>query len=291
MKRIGAILCLALMTLFMSASVCFAGEGDLVIKEQYPKDGATGTAIENASIKVWFNQPVKPKNQNIRKANKKAVKLTDEKGKEVPIYVAYSPDEEGLMMVLSSENANIQGDTKYTLTIDSSFQATNGDTLAKEDKVTIKTLNQSQATTVNMVMMVVMMVGMIFFSSRSAKKQMEKEKNEKGKHETVNPYKEAKRTGKSVEEIVERDKKNKEKQAAAAAKRAAKREKELLEEEKDTAVVSSNKRVAGPRPISAAGGKYKAPKKSTEKKQQNKGTTRPKNQTGKQKNNKNKKKK
>ncbi|MCB6994274.1 Ig-like domain-containing protein [bacterium 210820-DFI.6.37] len=292
MKRIGAILCLALMTVFMSASVCFAGQGDLVIKDQYPKDGATGTAVENASIKIWFNQDVKPKTQDIRKANKKAIKLVDEKGKSVPIYVAYSPDEEGLMMVLSSENAQIKGDTKYTLTIDSSFQATSGDTLAKGDKVAFKTLNQSQATTVNMVMMAVMMVGMIFFSSRSMKKQMEKEKNEKGKQETVNPYKEAKRTGKSVEEIVEKDKKNKEKQAAAAAKRAAKREKERQEEEAAALeeAKSSNKRVAGPRPISAAGGKYKAPKKTQKKAQQNKGTTRPKNQTGKQKNSKNKKK-
>lgn len=293
MKRIGAILCLALMTVFMSASVCFAGQGDLVIKDQYPKDGATGTAVENASIKIWFNQDVRPKNQNIRKANKKAVKLVDEKGKALPIYVAYSPDEEGLMMVLSGDNAEIKGDTKYTLTIDSSFQATNGDTLAKGDKVAFTTLNQSQATTVNMVMMVVMMVAMVFFSSKSMKKQMEKEKNEKGKQDTVNPYKEAKRTGKSVEEIVEKDKKNKEKQAAAAAKRAAKREKERQEEAaaEEKAAKASNKRVAGPRPIAAAGGKYKAPKKNQQKAQQNnKGTTRPKNQTGKQKNSKNKKK-
>ena len=287
MKRIGAILCLSVMLVFMSASVCFAGQGDLAIKDQYPKDGATGTAVENASIKIWFNQDVRPKSKDIRKANKKAVKLVDEKGKDVPIYVAYSPDEDGLMMVLSSADAKIQGDTEYTLTIDPEFQATNGDTLAKGDKVSFKTLDQSKNMTVNMVMMGVMMVGMIFFSSRSMKKQMEKEKAAKGKHDTVNPYKEAKRTGKSVEEIVEKDQKTKEKEAAAAAKRAAKRakeEKELLEKE------ANKKRVAGPRPISAGGGKYKAPKKAKPKKSQqpNKGTTRPKNQTGKQKNSKNK---
>ena len=266
MKRIGAILCLSVMLVFMSASVCFAGQGDLAIKDQYPKDGATGTAVENASIKIWFNQDVRPKSKDIRKANKKAVKLVDEKGKDVPIYVAYSPDEDGLMMVLSSADAKIQGDTEYTLTIDPEFQATNGDTLAKGDKVSFKTLDQSKNMTVNMVMMGVMMVGMIFFSSRSMKKQMEKEKAAKGKHDTVNPYKEAKRTGKSVEEIVEKDQKTKEKEAAAAAKRAAKRakeEKELLEKE-------ANK------------------KKKKKSQQPNKGTTRPKNQTGKQKNSKNK---
>lgn len=179
MKRIGAILCLALMVVFMSASVCFAGQGDLVIKDKYPKDKATGTAVENASIKVWFNQDVRPENKEIRKANKKAVKLVDEKGKELPIYVAYSPDEEGLMMVLSSSDVQIQGNTEYTLTIDPSFQARSGDTLAQGDKTTFKTLNQSRAMTVNMVMMVVMMAGMIFFSSKSMKKQQEKEKAER----------------------------------------------------------------------------------------------------------------
>lgn len=285
MKRTGAIICLLLMMMLFSASACFAEAGGLKIDDQYPKDGATGTAIENASIKIWFNQDVRPKSQEIRKANKKAIKMVDEKGKNIPVYVAYSAKEEGLMMVLSSNDAQIQGDTKYTLTIDPSFQATNGDTLAEGDKVSFTTLNQSRATTVNMVMMGVMMVGMIFFSSRSMKRQQEKEKADKGKTETVNPYKEAKRTGKSVEEIVAKDKKNKEKQAAAAAKRAAKREKEAEEEKASS---SDNKRVAGPRPISAAGGRYKAPKKQTAQKQQ-KGTTRPKNQTGKQKNSKNSK--
>ncbi len=289
MKRIGAILCLSVMLIMMSVSVCFAGEGDLKINELYPKDGATGTAVESISIKLWFNQDVKPKSQEIRKENKQAIKLVDDKGKTIPIYVAYSQKEKGLMMVLSGEDVQIKGKTKYTLTIGPEFQATSGDTLGAQDKVAFTTLDQSQAMTVNMVMMGVMMIGMIFFSSRSMKKQQEKEKAEKGKYEPVNPYKEAKRTGKSVEEIVEKDKKNKEKQAAAAAKRAAREAKQREKEEKEEIQpVSHNKRVAGPRPISAGGGKYKAPKKE---KSQNKGNTRPKNQTGKQRNTKNKKKK
>lgn len=289
MKRTGAILCLFLMVTFMSASLCFAEESGLKIEDQYPKDGATGTSVENVSLKIWFNQDVRPQSKEVREANKKAIKMVDEKGNNVPIYVAYSPDEEGLMMVLSTARAKIQGDTEYRLTIDPSFQASGGDTLAGGDKVSFKTLNQSQATTVNMVMMGVMMVGMIFFSSRSMKKQQEKERADKGKTETVNPYKEAKRTGKSVEEIVEKDKKNKEKQAAAAAKRASRNERaKAQKEEKETS--DGKLRVAGPRPISAAGGTYK-PKKKEPKAQQKKGSTRPKNQTGKQRNTKNKSKK
>ena len=251
--------------------------------------------MENASLKIWFNQDVRPQSEQVRQANEKAIKLVDEKGKNIPIYVAYSPDEEGLMMVLSYNSAHIQGDTEYTLTIDPSFQAASGDTLAEGDKVSFTTLNQSQATTVNMIMMGVMMVGMIFFTSRSMKKQQEKEKAAKGKTETVNPYKEAKRTGKSVEEIVEKDKKNKEKQAAAAAKRASKNQRAKAAKEKaDKNTSSDKKRVAGPRPISAAGGQYKPAKKKAQKSQQNqqkKGNTRPKNQTGKQRNTKNKSKK
>lgn len=291
MKRIGAIVCLCIMLLAVSASACFAKQDGLAISKQYPEDGATGTSVENVSIKIWFNQDVRPKDQKARKANKEHIKLVDEKGKSLPIYVAYSPDEEGLMMVLTDENTTIKGDSKYTLTIDPGFRAAGGDTLAQQDKVSFTTLNQSRAMTVNMLMMVVMMVGMIFFSSRSMKKQMEKEKAEKGKHDTVNPYKEAKRTGKSVEEIVEKDKKIKEKEAAAAAKRQAKRQKEQQEEEAEEKAKDPNrKRVTGPRPISAGGGKYKAPKKQT-KQQNNSGTTRPKNQTGKQRNSKNKSKK
>ena len=143
-----------------------------------------------------------------------------------------------------------------------------------------------------MIMMVVMIVGMIFFSSRSAKKAMEKEKEEKGKSETVNPYKEAKRTGKSVEEIVEKDKKRKAKQAEAEEKRRAE-EKKIQEEVAEKLRKESNKRVSKARPISAAGSTYKVEVKKTAKPSggnNKKGNTNPKNQTGKQKNSKNKKK-
>ena len=62
-------------------------------------------------------------------------------------------------------------------------------------------------------MMGVMIVGMVFFTSRSAKKEAEKQRQESKKSETVNPYKEAKKTGKSVEEIVRKDAARKAKEA------------------------------------------------------------------------------
>ena len=149
-------------------------------------------------------------------------------------------------------------------------------------------------------MMIVMIVGMIFFSMRSAKKAMEKENDQKQKKDTVNPYKEAKRTGKSVEEIVEKDKKKKAKQAEAMAKQKAKEaeleaELEAMEAKRNAKQKkASTKKVSSPRPISAAGSQYKVKvvtTQSPQKPQNRKGSTNPKNQTGKQKNAKNRNKK
>ena len=281
MKRRAAIICLTLVMMLMSAATCFAADGELTIKEQYPEDGATGTSVENLSIKIWFDEDVYPTSDKVREKNAKAVTMKSEDGKKVPVKVVYSEDEEGLMMVLSTNKAEIEGDTEYTLTIDESFQAANGDKLVGGDKVSFKTQNQQRTMTVNMILMFVMMGGMVFFSMKSTQHAVQKEKQEKGKHDTVNPYKEAKRTGKSVEEIVAKDQKQKEKEAAAQAKRDAKRAKALEEQRREELNIHH---VAGPRPISAAGGKYKVSKKEEKKNNSNKGTTRPKNQSGKQKN-------
>ena len=59
---------------------------------------------------------------------------------------------------------------------------------------------------------------MVFFTVRSTKKAQEKENEEKKKTEGVNPYKEAKRTGKSVEEIVAKDNRKKKKREEAEAR-------------------------------------------------------------------------
>ena len=61
-------------------------------------------------------------------------------------------------------------------------------------------------------LMLVLYAGIIGFSLRNAKKGAEKQ----AKEAKVNPYKEHKKTGKSVEEIVEKDQKRKEKLARKA---------------------------------------------------------------------------
>lgn len=301
MKRIGALICLMIMAVSMLAPASFATDnpetGGLKIESSTPEDKAKGVSVENLSVKIYFSKEVLPEGQDIKKANAKQFKLTDAKGKKIPIKVYYSHKEkdDGLLMVVSDvidSDITIQGNTDYTLTIGKDFQATDGTKLGAKETITFKTLDKSKSTTVYTIMMIVMIVGMVFFSSRSAKKAAEKEKEASGKKSApVNPYKEAKRTGKSVEEIVAKEEKKKAKQAAALAKQKEK-EAELEAEEEAKRKAAYTKRVSAPKPISAAGSEYKVKVVTTQKpKNQNKAkSTNPKNQSGKQKNSKKKKK-
>lgn len=295
MKRIGVFVCLIMMVVSVLAPAAFADTKDTAatagfkIESSTPANGAKGVSVENLSVKIQCDKAMIPANKSVKNANLKQFKLTDNKGKAIPIKVYYShkKEDEGLLMVVSDtidNNITIEGNTVYTLTIGKNLRATDGTTLGADQIIKFKTLDQKKSTRVYTIMMVLMMGGMIFFTTKSAKKAMEKENRESGKSETVNPYKEAKRTGKSVEEIVEKDKQRKAKEAAAREKKRAK-EAEIeaaLEEKKE----SSNKRVSGPRPISAAGSNYKVKVVKT---QHEKKSTNPKGQSGKQKNSKKKK--
>ncbi|MDO4486990.1 MAG: Ig-like domain-containing protein [Bacillota bacterium] len=303
MKRIGVFVCLIMMIASIMAPAAFAAENDtadntasatkagFTIVSSTPENGASGVSVENLSVKLYFSKEMLQDSKKAKDANDKQFKLTDSKGKEIPIKVYYSHKEkkDGLMMVVSDtidNNITIEGDTEYTLTIGKGLKASDGTTLGVDQKITFKTLNQKRSTMIYTIMMVVMMAGMIFYTTRATKKAMEKENQAKGKSETVNPYKEAKRTGKSVEEIVAKDQQRKAKEAAAREKQRAK-DAEIAAALEETPA-SSNKRVSGPRPISAAGSEYKV---EVVKSQPEKKATNPKGQSGKQKNSKNKSKK
>lgn len=303
MKRIGALVCLMVMVVSILAPASFAAnetnsqKTGFAIEDSIPHNKDTGVSVENLSVKIYFNQDVMPANDQIEKKNAKQFKLTDADGKNIPIKVYYSDKEEGLLMVVSDvrnrdarkANSVIQGNMNYTLTIGKNLQAADGSKLGVEETIKFKTLDQQKSTTVYMILMAVMMVGMVVYSTKSAKKAAEKEAKDSGRTQTVNPYKEAKRTGKSVEEIVAKDAQRKAKEAEARAKRKA-AEAELMAEleEKEKAASSSNKRVSAPRPIAAAGSKYKVKVVKTQ--PEKKTSTNPKNQSGKKKNSKGKKK-
>jgi len=122
------------------------------------------------------------------------------------------------------------------------------------------------------------------------KKQMAKAQEESAKEQKVNPYKVSKETGKSVQEVVEKDLKEKEKKARKENKKqgqetqsAGKTGKPEAEQKK-----INHYKVSAPKPISLAGSTYKTGRKAEAEKKaeaaKKAGTTRPKNQSGKAKN-------
>lgn len=234
MKKFGAVLSIVLLVVMMSVSTSFAGES-LKIVESYPKDGAKNTTIENMCIKLTFNNDMGDKaSQN---ANQDKFSIADSEGKKIPIRVFYDEKDSKKVMVLADaiaigndKNLSIKDNTEYTLTISGDLTDAEGNTLGSDQKVTLKTINQKFNTMVYMVMMVVMFGGMFFFSTRQMKKKEEKEKEEVVKEEAFNPYKEAKKTGKPLQQVIEEHEKEVAKKEAKAAKKAAK---QALEEDYD----------------------------------------------------------
>lgn len=305
MKKVCALVCMILLTAAMCAPAVFAADkyqasdskNNLKVVKTSPENGQDGVAVDNFSVKIYFSKAVKPETKKAKKANEKQFVLKSEEGTKIPIKVYYSDDEEGLLMVAADvvtadKDHQIKGGKEYTLTIKKGFTATDGTAMFKQENIKLTTLNQQRSMAVYMILMVLMMGGMVFFTLRSTKKAQEKEKEEK-KAATVNPYKEAKKTGKSVEEIVAKDNKKKKKREEAEAKQReaeAAIEAEILEKIRK----ESNKRVSRPKPISTVGSTYKVtvvhdsgkkveePKESKAK--TSKGTTNPKNQSGKKKN-------
>lgn len=297
MKKIISIVCLMLMSVAVLAPAAFAttqtGSTDTFnLKSSIPKSGAENVSVENLSVKIYFDTDMVPATKSAREANEKNFKLTDPKGKKIPIKVYYSHKEEGLVMVVSDivkKDIKIASNVNYKLSISENLKSAEGASLGKTETIKFKTLDQAGSTKVYMIMMAVMIVGMIYFTSRSTKKAMEKEKAASGKEDTVNPYKEAKKTGKSVKEIVEMEEAKKAKRKAAQEKAASKNskastKKETKDDKKDS--IHITKRVQGPKPISEIGSTYKVTVKKS--KPTPVKSTNPKNQTGKQKNSKNK---
>ena len=255
MKRIGSVFCLVLLMITMTASVCF-GAQDLKIEKSYPRDAQENTSKENMGVKLWFNNDMG--NKTSEKANKKAFSITDSKGNKIPIRVFYNPKDSKEVMVLAdavkiAENKDlvIKDNAEYTLHISGDVTDNEGNTLGKEQKITFKTMNQAKNTQIYMVMMVIMFGAMFMFSSRQAKKKMEEERTST-KEEPFNPYKDAKRTGKSVDEVIAAHEKEMEKKAKKAARHAKPEEDDEEEYEED----NGNYKVKGPRPIIAGGGTY-----------------------------------
>lgn len=257
MKKLGRILCLAALVVTMTASICFGAES-LQIVEAYPEDGQKNTTIENMCVKLWFNHEMG--DEATVKANEECFTLTDNEGNAVPTRVFYNPDDTKEVLVLAdtTKKLNIKDNTEYTLTVSADLMDNDGHVLGKEAKYSFTTLNASQNNMVYMVMMFAMFGAMFFFTHRQMKKQQAEQNgaNKQEKEEAFNPYKEAKKTGKSVAEVIAAHEKEMEKKAAKEARKAARRKDDDDDDEFEEIVDNGNYKVKGPRPISASGSTY-----------------------------------
>ena len=197
MRRIGAILFSLIMLIMVAAPI--ANAADFGVTSTSPKDKETGVPLENMGVKVFFNEEVYSKDNE--KENAKKCKIIDSDGKEIE----KSKDKKGKAITIKPLS-------NYKLVIEKGFKSAGGTELSKDHSVTFETVNPSTTMKISMGMMALMVVGMVFASSRAMKK--DKEADEKKKTEKVNPYKVAKKTGKSVEDVVAAEKKKKEKEVS-----------------------------------------------------------------------------
>ena len=279
MKKRGlAAVVLALIMVMMCGVFSFAGDntGNLKLVSSYPEDGQKNTSIENVGVKLFFSNTIN--NPETEKHNKNCVKIVNsETGKKIPIKVLTSSDTDGMMLVLAdstNKKLKLQSNTKYELVISPEFSDDNGNKLGKKETISFTTFNQKMNTLVNTIMMIAMFGGITVIMVKQQKEQAEEKARQQNparynKKETFNPYKEAKRTGKSVEEVIEEEKKRQAKAEKKAAREAKKKEtaREKVEAKYEISdVLPYVYKVKEPRPISAAGGKYKSGRGSSGKK-------------------------
>ena len=226
MKRKSLIAVLAAIMIMMCTTVCFAA--DLYVVTSYPENGQKNTSMENLGVKIMFNNEVNDSKNEA--ANNKTIKLVDEEGTNVPCKILYS-DQDGKMMLvvadLEGSEYKVLNNAEYTLTIGAGFKDNDGNVLDKDEVIKFSTYNQRMNNFVNMGMMAVMFGGLFLVSMRSNTKR-EEEKEDEQPEEAFNPYREAKRTGKTVDEV----KAEHERELEKKAKRKARKHKDEVPYEK-----------------------------------------------------------
>lgn len=225
MKKISVIAVLASI-MIMAASVFSFAEGGLELVSSFPEDGQTNTSMENLGVKLTFSSPINSKEAQAADADK--FKIVDEDGEEVPIKVLFSEKNDGLVLVLADtdEGFTAKNNSEYKLTISGDVVDNEGNTLGADKTITFKTYNQAVNNAVNMVMMCVMFGGIMILSLRQQnhKKEEDEANTPDSAKEAFNPYKEAKRTGKSIEEVKAEQAKKEEKEAKKKARKKKKTE-------------------------------------------------------------------
>ena len=223
MKKISVIAVLVSIMIMAASAFSFA-EGGLELVSSFPEDGQTTTSMENLGVKLTFSSPIN--SEEAKKANADKFSIVDEDGETVPVKVLFSEKNDGLVLVLADtdEGFTAKNNAEYKLTVSGEVVDNEGNTLGADKTVSFRTYNQTVNNSINMVMMVVMFGGIMVISLRqqNQKKEEEEANAADSSKEAFNPYKEAKRTGKSLEEVKAEQAKKEEKEAKKRARRKKK---------------------------------------------------------------------
>ena len=224
MKRSTLIALLAAVMVMAGSVFSFAADG-LTLVSSYPEDGQKNTSMENLGVKLTFSNPIN--SDEAKKIDESKFSIVDEEGEAVPVKVLFSDKNDGLVLVVADidEGFVAKNNCEYTLTIDAGLVDNDGNELAKAQTVSFRTYNQRVNNMVNMAMMFIMFGGIMVLTMRQNKQKEEDEQEKKEEpKEAFNPYREAKRTGKSVEEVKAEQAKKEEKEAKKKARKKKKDE-------------------------------------------------------------------
>ncbi len=265
-KKLIRIIALCFVLALLGTSFVFADtetSGAFAIVETSPKEGSTNTVSQNVAVKLIFNKDVSA--DSAREANAEIFKIdtvnVDKDGNETPYSVPYTalynsekyPNE---VWLLCSEDL-VTAQT-YTVTVPGTMVSSDGETLGNDFVFEFATRNSKRDNTIYSILMIGFMALMMFFSVRDAAKKARGDVKQQKKDASVNPYKEAKKKGKTVAEVnAETAKKKAKIEEKEARKEALKEEirKEIEEERKKAREKSRKKhyRVIKAAPISKAG--------------------------------------
>ncbi|MDD4570567.1 MAG: Ig-like domain-containing protein [Tepidanaerobacteraceae bacterium] len=247
MKRIGKILSLTILTVLLASSISFA-QG-LSLESIFPKDGENKLQPTNIAVKMTFSENMT--SPVAQAANEDCFTIINPKGKSIKHKTLYNAEKYPNEIWIQITEP-LEMETEYTLTVSSDLVSSGGNTLDEPIITHFSTRNTKQDSNGYMVIMLLMVVGMVVFTAWDTKRKLKKDvAGADEEEEKVNPYKEARKTGKTVEEIVaktEKDKAKAEKKKARAGKRQSVKEESEVEETQEGV-----KRVKSPRPISAIG--------------------------------------
>jgi len=221
MKKISLIAMLTSVMIMMASVFCFADGGfDLV--SSYPEDGQSNTSMENLGVKLAFSNAMDSDEATAANADKFAI--YDEDGKAIPTQVLFSDKEKGLVLVLADTDQGFvaKNNSEYKLVISGDLVDNEGNVLGADKTVSFRTYNQRINNMVNMAMMFVMFGGIMVLSLRQNNEKQEEEPKDAPKEQAFNPYREAKRTGKSIEEVKAEQAKKEAKEARKKARKAKK---------------------------------------------------------------------